>query len=144
MILWFFKWLCYTCIFIFLCPWDRRSGSILFLSCLSFCPPLWNFNFAYNFWTASARAFDISHKCSLWQDLSFGTNIFYLVTLTLEFDLFFLKTLTLLIAFEQQVPKLWYFTRVLLVTRPFLGYQYFLPCDLDLRVWPIFWKFKSC
>ena len=48
----------------FLCPRDRRYGGILFLSCLSFChsiilsfcPPLWNLNFANNFWTVSARA----------------------------------------------------------------------------------------
>ena len=40
----------------FLCPRDRRSGGILFLSCLSFCPPLWIFNLANNFWTASSRA----------------------------------------------------------------------------------------
>ena len=35
-----------------LCPQDRRSGDImnhpLFLSCLSFCPPLYNFNLAFN------------------------------------------------------------------------------------------------
>jgi hypothetical protein len=31
--------------------------------------------------------FDISHDCSLWQDLSIGTKIFDLVTWTLMFDL---------------------------------------------------------
>ena len=37
--------------------------------------------------------------------------------------------------------ELWYFTWVFLVIRPFfLGYHYFLPCDLDLGVWPIFLK----
>ena len=35
------------------------------------------------------------------QDLSVDTNIFYCVTLILEFDLFFLKTFTLIIPFEQ-------------------------------------------
>ena len=40
----------------FLCPRDRRSGGILFLFCLSFCPPPWNFNLANNFWTVNARA----------------------------------------------------------------------------------------
>ena len=57
--------------------------------------------------------------------------IFYPVTLTLEFDPIF-KTLTLLITFEQRVLELWHFTWVFLVVRPFRGYHYFLPCDLDL------------
>ena len=34
---------------------------------------------------------------------------------------YFLKTLTLLITFEQWVLKLWFFTRVFLVMRPFYG-----------------------
>ena len=45
-----------SCHYLFLCPQDRRSGGILFLSCLSFCHPLWNFNIPYNFWTVSTRA----------------------------------------------------------------------------------------
>ena len=47
--------ICFWCFSIFYAPkiveWD---GGILFLSCLSFCPPLWNFNLANNFWTLSA------------------------------------------------------------------------------------------
>ena len=50
------------------------------------------------------------------------------------------ETLTLLITFEQWVLELWYFTWIFSVIRPFPGYHYFLPCDLDLGVWPIFWK----
>ena len=46
----------------------------------------------------------------------------------------------LLITFEQWVLELWYFTWVFLVIRPFCGYYYFLPCDLDFGVWPIFLK----
>ena len=45
----------------------------------------------------------------------------------------FVKTLTLLITFEQWVLELWCFTWVFLVIRPFCEYHYFLPCDLDLR-----------
>ena len=45
------------------------------------------------------------------------------------------ETLTLLISFEQWVLELWYFTWILPVIRPFRGYHYFLPCDLDLGVW---------
>ena len=63
---------------------------------LSFCPPLWNFNLANNFWTVSARAliFHMSIPCDKnngthWKILSVGTIIFDPVTLTLEFDPFF-------------------------------------------------------
>ena len=38
--------------------------------------------------------------------------------------------------------ELWYFTWIFLVIRPFGGYHYFLPCDLDLGFWPIFWNFN--
>ena len=146
----------YSCIFwvwILLCLRDRRSGGILFLSCLSlchsvilsfcnsvilsFCPPLWNFNLANNFWTVSARAliFHMSIPCNKtfqWVPLFF-TLWPWPWSLT-----YFLKTLTLLITLEQWVLELWYFTWVFLVTRPFSGYHYFLPCDLDLGVWPTF------
>ena len=45
------------------------------------------------------QGFDISHVYSLWQDLSHHTIIFYLITLTLKFDLLS-KTLTLVITTE--------------------------------------------
>ena len=80
---------------VFLYPRDRRSGGILFLSCLSFCnsillycPRLWNFNFANNFWTVSARAL-IFHM-SIPFDKTF---LLVLNLLTLTFDLFFKLTL---------------------------------------------------
>ena len=53
---------------------------------------------------------------------------------------YFLKTLTLLITFKQWVLELWYFTWVFLVTRTFCCLQHFWLCDLDLWVWPTFWK----
>ena len=73
---------------IFMTP-RSKSGVILFLSCLSFCyfvillfcPPLRNFNLAYNFWTVSARAL-LFHMSIL----SVSTIIFDPVTLTLKFD----------------------------------------------------------
>ena len=37
-------------------PQRSKIGGILFLSCLSFCHSLWNFNLANNFWTVSARS----------------------------------------------------------------------------------------
>ena len=44
---------------------NTRSGGILFLSILSFCPPIWNFNIANNFWPMSARTliFHMSIPC---------------------------------------------------------------------------------
>ena len=54
-----------------------------------------------------------------------------------------LKTLTLLITFEQLVLELWYFTWVFLVIRPFSRYHYFLQCDFDLVVCPIFGRTLS-
>ena len=47
-----------------------------------------NFNLGHNLWTTRDRTF-ILHMYSLWQDLSHHTIIFYLVTLTLKFDLLF-------------------------------------------------------
>ena len=86
----------------FLCPRDRRSGGILFLSCLSFCPPLWIFNLANNFWTGSARAliFHMNIPCEktfLWVPL------FFTLWPWSWSLIHFLKTLTLLITFERWV-----------------------------------------
>ena len=46
-----------------------------------------NFNLAYILWTTIGRAYIFFHAYSLWQDLSVGTKIFGIVTLTLKFDL---------------------------------------------------------
>ena len=64
------------------------------------------------------------------------------MTLTLKFDLL-LKTLTMAITFKLHVEEigLSYCTCVFLVTRPYTWYHNFLPCDLDLKVWPIY---KNC
>ena len=122
--------------------WDLKLRGILFLSCLSFCP-LWNFNLATcnNFWTVSARAliFHTSIPCD--KTFPWVPVLLFLTLWQWPWSLaYFRKTLTLLLIFENWVLELWYFTWVFFVTRPFLGYQHFLPCDLDLRVWPIFWK----
>ena len=49
---------------------------------------LTNFNLSNSFLTRKVRAFifNMYIPCELWQDLSMGTNIFDLVTLTLKFD----------------------------------------------------------
>ena len=70
-----------------------------------------------------------------------GTIIFYPMTLTLKFDPF-LKTFTLLITLKRWELELWYYTWIFLVIRPFRGYYYFLPYNLDLGVWPIFENFN--
>ena len=65
----------------------RGGGGILFLSRLSFCPSLWNFNLANIFWTVSALAliFHMSIPCD--KAFPWVPLIFY--PLTLEFDPFF-------------------------------------------------------
>jgi hypothetical protein len=52
----------------------------------------------------------------------------------------FSKTLTLAISFEWQVIGLSYFICVFFMTRAFLWYLNFWPCDVDLEVWPTFQK----
>ena len=54
------------------------SGSILFLSCLSFHNSVWKFNLANNFWTLSTKAliFIFIYEYFYWQDISLGSNIF--------------------------------------------------------------------
>ena len=52
------------------------------------------------------------------------------------------ETLTLLITLQQWVLELWYLTWIFPVIRPFCGYHYLLPCDLDLDVWSFFENFN--
>ena len=134
-------------------PPRSKIGGILLLSCLSFCHSvllsfchsvipsfchsLWNFNLDNNFWTVRARAF-IFHM-SISCDKTFPWVPLFFTMWPWPWSLtYFLKTLTLLIIFEQWLLDRWYFTWVILVTRPFRVYHYFWPCDLDLWVWRIF------
>ena len=75
----------------------------------------------------------------LWWDLSVSTITFTLWPWPRSLT-HFLKTLTLLITFEQWLLELWYFTWIFPLIRPFRGYHYFLTFDLYLGVWPIFLK----
>ena len=115
----------------FLSPRDRRSGGggILFLSCLAFCVSV-ILSFRHSVILSS------SLKCEI---LSVGTIIFYPVTLTLEFDPFF-ENFNLANNFWTVSARAWYFTWIFTEIRPFHGYHYFLPCDLDLGVCSIFFK----
>ena len=64
--------------------------------------------------------------------------MFDTVTLTLEFDLFFWKTLTLLITFEQCVLELLYFTWVFFVIRYSVVSFIFDTVNLTLEFDPFF------
>ena len=71
------------------------------------------------------------------QDLSMGSQIFDLVTLTLKFNLL-LKKVNLGHSFLTRRGRT--FICTFLVARPLHGYQHFLPIDLDLEVLPTFKK----
>ena len=103
-----------------------------------------NFNLANNSRTVSARTliFNLNIPCDKtfqWVPL-FLTLWPWLWSLTQ----FLKKNLTLLITFEQWVLELGYFTWLFPGIRPFCGYHYFLPCDLDFGVWPFFKKLYPC
>jgi hypothetical protein len=93
------------------------------------------FNFAW--WVRWCFTnFSCSYKCSLWQYFSFGTLIFYLLTLNmLQFNLFF---------FNFNIGHIFWivsdrdFKCVFLVTRLFYWYLNFWPPDLE--VWLTFSK----
>ena len=98
-----------------------------------------NFNLVNNFWTVSSKAliFHMSIPC----DKTFQwVPLFFTMWPWPSCLIYFLKTLNLLITFEQWVLELWYFTWVFLVIRPFSGYHYFF------TPWPwpscliYFWK----
>ena len=76
---------------------------------LSFCPPLWNFNLANNFWTMTARAliFHMNILC----DKTFHWVPLFLTLWPWPWSLthFFWKILSLLITFKQWVLELKYF-----------------------------------
>ena len=85
--------------------------------------------------------FHIAHAYSLWEDLSHGTVIFDLVTLTLKFDLL-LKNFNLGHNFLTTSDRAFIMHKSydFLVTRPFTWNCKFWPHDLDLEVWPTFEK----
>ena len=117
-------------IFPLLCPLRSKIEGTWIWFCLSFCPPLWIFNLENNFWIVSTRAlrFQMSISCDKtfqWVPLFF-TLWPWPWTLT-----HFLKTLSLLITFEQWVQELWCFTWVFLLTRPFCGFPVTLALEFD-------------
>ena len=115
---------------------DRGHIGFVLSVILSIYHYLWNFNLANNFWTVSARAliFHMNIPCDKtfpWVPL-FPTLWPWSLT-------HFLKTITLLITFEQQwVLELLYFTWVFFVIRPFRGYHYFYTVILTLEFYPFF------
>ena len=113
-------------------------GTIIFYPVtltLKFNPFFKNFNLANNFWTVGARAlrFHMNIPC----DKSFQYVPLFFTLWPWPWSLtHFLKTWTLQITLEQWVLKLWYFTWVFLGIKPFCGYHYFLPCDLNSKFDP--------
>jgi hypothetical protein len=97
-----------------------------------------NFNLGYNFQMVCTRT-DISHECTLRQNLFMGTKIFDLVTLTLVFDLL-IKNFNLGYNIWMVSTRALIFHMSVPCERPFHGYQQIWPCDLDLGVWPTCWK----
>ena len=136
--LWYFTW-----IFLVTRPFHGNQHflciflGILFLSCLSFCPPLWNFNLANTFWTVSARALKVHLSIPHAKTFLWVPTFFILWSWPWSLT-HFLTTLTLLITFEQWVLELWYFTWIFPVIRPFCGYHYFLPLTLEFD--PFIWQ----
>ena len=120
---------------IFMPPRSKIGGHIVFVLpvILSFCPPLWNFNLANNFWTVSARALIFHMHIPCDKTFPWVSIIFTLWPWPWSL-IHFLKTLRLLITFEQWVLELWYFTWLFLVIRLFRGFIIFWQCDLDLGV----------
>ena len=95
-----------------------------------------NFNLDHNLWTVRDGAF-IFHMCiPCDKTLSQHTIIFYLLTLTLKFDL--LSKNFNLGHNLRTVRDI--FHMHFLGTRPFTSYHNFWPSDLDLEVWPTFQK----
>ena len=85
-------------------------------------------------------SFDIPHEYSLWKDLSAGTTMFDIVTLTLKFDQFLKKTFNLAYIFWTGIARALIFHMIIPCDKTFSWFDYFLPCDLDLGIWPILLK----
>ena len=121
-----------------LCPRDGRSGGILLLFCLSFCPPLWNFNLAHNFWTASARDF-IFHM-SIHCDKTFPWVPLFLPC---DFDLGvwpIFENFNLADKFWTMSASDCIFHMNIAWDKTNMYLWVLLFFTLDLKVWPIFWK----
>jgi hypothetical protein len=90
---------------------------------LVFDPLIENFNLGYIFWIVSTRTsiFHMSIPCE---------NILDTVTVW--------PTLKMNLGLNFWVAKIWlrYLTWVYIMTKAFCRYHKFLPCDLDLGVWP--------
>ena len=98
---------------------------------LEFDPFKKNFNLTYNFWTVSARAliFHMSIPC----DKTFLLVPLFFILWPWPWSLnHFLKTLTILITFEQWVLELWHFTWVSLMIRPLVALFFTLTWEFDL------------
>ena len=106
--------------------WEGRRMSfwqmircILFLSCLSFCNSVRNFNLLNKLWTVSARA--LIFRISLSREKTF---LCALNNLSGDLDLWVWPLTLLLIIFQQWVPELWYFRYAFFVTICYIFWYY--------------------
>ena len=93
----------------FLCPGDRRSGGILFLSYLSFCHSVLLSETLTLLRTFELLVLEFIHFT--WVFVQLVPTFFYSVTLTLEAYYFYKKTITLQIIFKQWMLELEYSMR---------------------------------
>ena len=154
---------------IFMPPRSKIGGYIVFVLSviLSFCPPLWNFKLANNFWIVSARAFIFHMNISC--DKTFPWIPIFLILWPWPWSLIhLLKTSTLLFTFELWVLELFLFhmsipcdmtfpwfnyflinirasycTWAFLATRSSYWYQDIYPCDLD-HLWNGHYRWHLC
>ena len=126
--LWYFTWVFLLVpLFFTLSPWPWSLTHFLE-----------NFNLANNFWTVSARAliFHMSIPCYKtlpWVPLFFTLwpwpwSLTHLLKTTLAYYFWTVSARALI--FHMSIP----------CGKTFLRFHYFLPCDLDLRVWHLLFK----
>ena len=132
----------------FLCPRDRRSWGILFLSCLSFCHSVLFFETLTLLITFEQWVLELWYFTWIFSVVRpfRGNHIFFNLWPWPWILTHFLKTLILLIIFEQWVLELLYFTCVFIVKRPlrpFRGHHnFFYPVTLTLEFDPFFENFN--
>jgi hypothetical protein len=118
---------------VFMPPRSKIGRYIIFVLSviLPFCHPTKHFDLGYNFWMVSIRAL-ILHMSSIPCDKTFPWVPKLLTFWSWPWCLtYFWKTLTFAITFEGYVLRLWHFTWVFLVTRPFMNTN---TVDLNLGV----------
>ena len=126
----------------FLCPRDRRSGGILFLSCLPFCHSVLLSETLTLLITFEHWVLELWYFTWIFNETrpSVGNQQFFTLWPWLWSLSFFLKILTLRRTFDLWVLEFNHFTWIFVVAKCFPRNQHILPCDLDSGVWPFLKK----